>query len=273
MRALRKLILVQAKLFFREPPAFFFTLIFPALVLILYGAIFGNTPNPEVNPRLGFIDYEVPGITTIIIATVALMGIPISTAQEREKQVLRRYRATPLPPATYLTATLVVYFCMALLGMFILIVLAKVLYGLRFEGNWLSVLGGFTFSALAFFAVGYLVASLAPTARVAQVVGQLAFFPMMFLSGATFPVQMMPAGVRRVSAALPLTHVVRLLQGLWAGDSWGAHLTEVAILAAMLMIGALISSRTFRWEWINRSPISRARSETCSLSLALQALF
>jgi len=248
MNALRKLIAVQAKLFFREPAAFFFTLILPAFLLIIFGAIFGNTPDPRFNSKLGYIDAEVPGITAIIIATVALMGIPISTAEEREKQILRRYRATPLSPITYLTATIAVYFSMALLGMFVLIAIAKIFFGLRFEGSWLSVFAGFSLSALAFFAVGYVIASLAPTTRVAQVAGQILFFPMMFLSGATFPLQMMPAGVRRVSEFLPLTHVIRFLQGLWAGNSWGTHITEIVILLVMLIVGAFISSKTFRWE-------------------------
>jgi len=248
MNALRKLIAVQAKLFFREPAAFFFTLILPAFLLIIFGAIFGNTPDPRFNSKLGYIDAEVPGITAIIIATVALMGIPISTAEEREKQILRRYRATPLSPITYLTATITVYFSMALLGMFVLIAIAKIFFGLRFEGSWLSVFAGFSLSALAFFAVGYVIASLAPTTRVAQVAGQILFFPMMFLSGATFPLQMMPAGVRRVSEFLPLTHVIRFLQGLWAGNSWGTHITEIVILLVMLIVGAFISSKTFRWE-------------------------
>jgi len=248
MNALRKLIAVQAKLFFREPAAFFFTLILPAFLLIIFGAIFGNTPDPRFNSKLGYIDAEVPGITAIIIATVALMGIPISTAEEREKQILRRYRATPLSPITYLTATIAVYFSMALLGMFVLIAIAKIFFGLRFEGSWLSVFAGFSLSALAFFAVGYVIASLAPTTRVAQVAGQILFFPMMFLSGATFPLQMMPAGVRRVSEFLPLTHVIRFLQGLWAGNSWGTHSTEIVILLVMLIVGAFISSQTFRWE-------------------------
>lgn len=248
MNALRKLIAVQAKLFFREPAAFFFTLILPAFLLIIFGAIFGNTPDPRFNSKLGYIDAEVPGITAIIIATVALMGIPISTAEEREKQILRRYRATPLSPITYLTATITVYFSMALLGMFVLIAIAKIFFGLRFEGSWLSVFAGFSLSALAFFAVGYVIASLAPTTRVAQVAGQILFFPMMFLSGATFPLQMMPAGVRRVSEFLPLTHVIRFLQGLWAGNSWGTHSTEIVILLVMLIVGAFISSKTFRWE-------------------------
>jgi ABC-2 type transport system permease protein len=248
MRALRKLIFVQIKLFLREPPAFFFTLIFPALLLILFGAIFGNTPDPQQHATLGYIDYEVPGLAAVIIATVGLMSIPIAVAGEREKQILRRYRATPLRPSIYLAATNCVYFGMALLGMLILIVVAKVFFGLRFEGNWLSVLGGFTLSALAFFSVGYVVASISPTSRVAQVIGQLAFFPMMFLSGAAFPTQIMPENVRRVSEALPLTYVVRLLQGLWSGDSLGRHLPEIGILVAMLLVGMLVSSWTFRWE-------------------------
>jgi len=248
MRGFWKLSWVQFKLFLREPAAFFFTLIFPLLLLILFGAIFGNEPSKEYNYRFGYIDTEVPAITAIIIATVALLGIPISIATDREKQVLRRYRATPLPPLTYLAANVLVYFGMALVGMMILIVVAKVFFGLRFGGNWLSVLAGFTLSGSAFFALGFVVASLSPTARVAQVVGQIAFFPMMFLSGAAFPLQIMPEGVRRVSAALPLTYVVSLLRGLWFGESWGAHLTAVGILVAMLVVGTVISSRTFRWE-------------------------
>jgi ABC-2 type transport system permease protein len=70
----------------------------------------------------------------------------------------------------------------------------------------------------------------------------------MFLSGAAFPTQIMPENVRRVSEALPLTYVVRLLQGLWSGDSFGRHLPEIGILVAMLLVGMLVSSWTFRWE-------------------------
>jgi len=248
MRGLRKLIIVQAKLFLREPAAFFFTLVLPAMLILIFGSIFGNEPHPQYNQRFGYIDLEVPGITAIIIATVALMGIPIATTQERDKKILRRYRATPLAPSTYLIATVIVYFSMALAGLVILALIAKVLYGLRFQGSWISVFGGFTLSALAFFSLGYLVASLSPTARVAQVVGQFLFFPMMFLSGATFPPQMLPAGARRVMDFLPLTYAVRLLRGLWMGESWGSHLRQVGILLVMLIVGTAVSSRMFRWE-------------------------
>lgn len=248
MRGLSKLILVQFKLFLREPAAFFFSLIFPSALLLLFGAIFGNTPDPQFNPDYGYIDTEVPALTGIIIATVGLMSIPIATATSREFGVLRRYRATPMSPATYFVADVVVNLGVSVIGMILLIVLAKVVYGLRFGGDWLSVTAGFLLSALAFIAVGYVIAGLAPTGRVALVIGQLTFFPMMFLSGAAMPREIMPEAVRRVGDFLPLTYVVSLLQGLWFGETWGEHLTAVAILGSMLVVGAIVSSRVFRWE-------------------------
>ena len=85
-------------------------------------------------------------------------------------------------------------------------------------------------------------------ARVAQTVGMALFFPMMFLSGAAMPRQIMPAKVVAVSDALPLTHVVKLLQGLWSGKPWGESGAELAWLAGMLLVGTVLSVRFFRWE-------------------------
>ncbi len=248
MRKLAKLTWVQAKLFLREAPAFFFTLVFPALLVIMFGIVFGNDPESGFVPGYGYIDFSTPAITSIIIVSIGLMGIPIQTATARENRILRRFRATPLHPTTYVGATVIVYYVMSLVGMAITIVVAKALFGLRFAGSWASVTAGFTLAAAAFFAAGYLIASVASTARVAQVVGQLLFFPMMFLSGAAIPLQIMPEGVRHAAAFLPMTHAVRLLQKLWFGRGWGEAGVEVAVLGGTLAVGLLLSARLFRWE-------------------------
>ncbi len=248
MRGIFKLIVVQFKLFIREPAAFFFTLVFPVGLLIMFGSIFGNTPDPQYSSTYGYIDIEVPAMAAIIIATVGLMGIPISTAYAREQGVLRRYRATPMRAANYFIADVVVNFGVALLGMILLIITARLLYGLRFGGDWLSVAAGFTLSAFAFITVGYVIAGIAPTGRVAQVLGQILFFPMMFLSGAAMPREILPDTVRQVSDALPLTYVVSFLQGLWVGEAWSQQWFTVALLGGMLIVGAVVSSRVFRWE-------------------------
>jgi ABC-2 type transport system permease protein len=87
-----------------------------------------------------------------------------------------------------------------------------------------------------------------PTARTAWIVGMVLLYPMLLLSGAFFTIELLPAAVQKVSAFIPLTYVVNLLRGLWSGETWSMHTTDVIVLAAMLVGGVLISARTFRWE-------------------------
>lgn len=247
MRGLRNLILVEFKLFFREPEAFFFTLIFPSIMLFIFGSIYGNEPSKYFGGR-GMVDVSIPAYMGLVVAVAGLMGIPISVATDREKKILRRLRATPVRPHTILTAWVVVYFLISLAGALLLIVAGKVVYGLRFEGDALNVFLAFSLSILSFLALGFVIASLAPTARTANVVGMAFFFPMIFFSGATIPWQGLPSGVQMVGYALPLTHVVQLLQGLWFAEAWGEHLVNVGVLAATLILGVIISTKTFKWE-------------------------
>jgi ABC-2 type transport system permease protein len=247
MRGLGKLILIELKLYLREPAATFFTVAFAPMLLLLFGTIYGNTPSPFFGGR-GMVDVSVPAYIGLIIVSVAFMGIPISTAANREAGVLRRYRTTPLHPAAYIIANITSYYVMTMLGVIALVAIGKGVYGMKFEGNVLSVWAGFTLGSFAFFALGYLIAGVAPTARVAQTIGMVAAFPMMFLSGSAIPLEVLPPSVRSVSNFIPLTHVVTLMRGLWAGESWGKHLTEVAVLGGVFVIGMALSARLFRWE-------------------------
>jgi ABC-2 type transport system permease protein len=240
---------MQFKLYLREPVAFFFTLAYPALLLLLFGFIFGNQPDPEFwGLNFGTVDASVPAYTGIIIGTVALMGIPIDTAASRETGVLRRYRATPLHPAAYLIASVLVYLGIALLGMAILVAVGKLVFGLRIAGSWVNVLAAFILSAGSFFSLGYLLASLVPTARAAQALGMVIFFPMMFLSGAGMPLQLLPEVLRQASDYLPLSYVVRLIQGLWFGETWSSLWLPTLVLAGMMLLGSVLAARFFRWE-------------------------
>ncbi len=247
MRGLGKLIWVKLKLFFREPEAFFFTLIFPVLMLFVFGSIYGNEPLDIFGGR-GTVDMSVPAYMGIIIATTGLMSIPISVATDREKRVLRRLRTTPVRPHTIITAWLVMYFGITLVGALLLVAAGKLVYDMRFDGNVLYVFLAFTLGTLSFFALGFVVASLAPTGRTANIVGMVLFFPMIFFSGATIPWQTLSEGVQRVGRALPLTYVVQLLQGLWFGEPWSEHLLKVAVLLGMLIVGVVVSAKTFRWD-------------------------
>jgi ABC-2 type transport system permease protein len=73
-------------------------------------------------------------------------------------------------------------------------------------------------------------------------------YPMLIFSGAAWPRELMPATIQKVSAFVPLTYVVNLLAGLWTGETWGAHLLDVGVLVGMLLLGIIVSAKTFRWE-------------------------
>ncbi len=247
MKGFWKLAWVEIKIYLRQPEAAFFTLVFPILLLFLFGSIYGNKPNHFFEGR-GMVDVSTPAYLAMIIGSTGLLSISITVSSYREKGVLRRFRATPLRPAAVLASQIIVHFLMTLLGGTLLIIAARLVYGLSFGGRPLAVLFGFTLSCLSFFAVGFLLASVARTARVAYILGMVLYFPNLFLSGATIPKQTFPQALRAASKFIPLTHVVNLLQGLWFGNPLGRHVLEVAVLAGLLVLGVAISARTFRWE-------------------------
>jgi len=247
MKSLLKMTWMEYKLFMREPVGAFFTLVFPLMLLFLFGSIYGNEPSQYFNGR-GTIDISIPAYTAMIIATSGLMSITITMAAYREKGVLRRLRTTPVSPFSILAAQVIVVFAMTLIGMLLLIIAGKLVYQVKFEGNALSVLGGFVLSILSFFGLGFILAGVMPNARTAQIVGMVFLYPMLFLSGAGFPRELLPAAIHKVSAFLPLTYVVNLLRGLWIGEAWRAHLLDAGVLIGILVLGVIISAKTFRWE-------------------------
>jgi ABC-2 type transport system permease protein len=244
MRSLLKLSWMEAKLFLREPVSAFFTLIFPLIMLLIFGSIYGN----QANGAPGAIDSLIPAFTAMIIGITGLMSITITMANYRENGVLRRLRTTPVSPLVVLAAQVAVVFTMTGLGMLLLLGAGKLLYHVHFEGNALSLLAAFVLGSLSFFGIGFILAGILPTARTAQVTAMVLLYPMLIFSGAAWPSELMPASVQRISAFVPLTYVVNLLRGLWAGEAWGDHLLETGVLVLMLVLGIIISAKTFRWE-------------------------
>jgi ABC-2 type transport system permease protein len=247
MRGFWKFVFVELKLFLREPQAAFFTLAFPLMMLFLFGSIYGNEPTSFFG-GFGSVDVSVPAYTAIIIATSGLFSLTIFMATYRESGILRRLKVTPLHPITILGVEVVVIFLMTALGMALLIIAGKIVYNLRFAGNPFSVLVAFVLSSLSFFSLGFVLAGILTTARSAQIVTMALYFPMIFLSGATIPQEILPETIKQYGQILPLTHVVTLLRGLWIGDGWSEHIKEVIILAALFVAGIIVSAKTFRWE-------------------------
>jgi ABC-2 type transport system permease protein len=247
MKSLFKMTLMEAKLFLREPYGAFFTLVFPLMMLFLFGSIYGNEPTTMFNGR-GTVDVSIPAYTAMIIATTGLMSLTITMTAYRENGVLRRLQTTPINPLIILLAQVIVLFLMTTFGMFLLIIAGNLFYQIQFDGNVFNVFFGFLLCSFSFFSLGVVLAGLMPTTRTATVVGMVLLYPMIFLSGAGFPRELLPEAIKKISTFLPLTYVVNLLRGLWVGETWRLHITEVIVLSAVLVIGVLISIKTFRWE-------------------------
>ncbi len=248
MKSLLKMTWMEAKLFLREPVGAFFTLVFPLIMLFIFGTIYSNVPAGPGSGGPEAIGSLVPAFTAMVIGITGLMAVTITMATYRENGILRRLRTTPVSPLVVMAAQVVVVFSMTALGVLLLIAAAKLVYHVRFEGNAFSMLGGFILGSLSFFGIGFILAGVMPTARTAQVVAMVLVYPMLIFSGAAWPRELMPATIQKVSAFVPLTYVVNLLGGLWTGQPWRDHLLDVGVLVGMLLLGIIVSAKTFRWE-------------------------
>ena len=236
---------VELRLFLRDPTAAFFTLVFPLMMLFLFGSIFGNDPDPDLGGR-GQVDVSVPGYVGVIIATTALMGLPINVASYRAGGILRRFRATPLRPSVILAAQVAVGALFTTIGTLLLVVAGRIGFGLHLPDQAAVVVAAFVLSAASIYAFGFVLASVLPNARTAQSVGSIVLFPMMFLSGAALPRPLLSDTIQDIAQVLPLSHVVTLLDDAWSGAGWNP--VAALVLICVLVVSVALSARLFRWE-------------------------
>jgi ABC-2 type transport system permease protein len=103
-------------------------------------------------------------------------------------------------------------------------------------------------STWSILSIGFVIASIVPTARFAQPIGAAILYPMTALCGLFVPLQSLPPALQAVARVLPLTYAVSLLQGIWKGEAWSAHLGDVAALVVVFVICTALSTKIFRWE-------------------------
>jgi len=246
MNSFLKLTWIDLKLYLRNYIATFFTFVFPLLMLVLFGGIYGNKPEP-IFGGYGSMDITVPGyIATLIIGTTAFMSLPMDLAFQRQLGVLRRMRATPLHPAMVLGSKMITNLLVAIAGTVLMVFAGAVLYQAYIPVNWLPVLLGILLSCLCLFSLGFALASLVRSANAVRAVSFIVFYPMMFFSGGTIPGQFLPQTVQNLAQAMPLTYTVNLVRDLWFGKGW--DLTAVIVLVGFTVAGILVSVRFFRWE-------------------------
>lgn len=244
--ALRRLSVIELKLFLRERVGPVFGVGFPMLLLVIFGSIPSfQQPNPDFG-GLTELDVYVPVLIAFMLAILSLSALPSTLAVYREKGILRRVRTTPVGPVRVLGAQLVVNLGVAAVTVIALLVVARFGYGVVLPRQWAGFVIAVVLAAAALMAVGLFVAAVAPTGGAAQAIGTILFFPMMFLAGLWLPIAQMPSVLRDISRGSPLGAAVQALQDADQGH-W-PHLFQLVVLVAYAVVFGLAAARLFRWE-------------------------
>jgi len=246
MRGLWKLTWLEIKIFLREPLGVVGNVAVPVVVFLVLGRLFGGV-RPATPAGAGdFVFGALPVFGSLLIAVGAVQSLVTIISIYREGGILKRLRATPLRPQTILSAHVLVKLAFTAVTMAVMVVAGR-----RYlpAGSDVWVVGfilALLVSTLSILSVGFIVASLVPTARFAQPIATLIFYPMIAL--AMVPLTALPMPLRIVARLTPLTYAASLLRGMIAGEGWLAHAGDVAALAVVFAVCTAISARVFRWE-------------------------
>ena len=238
-----KLTWVETKVFVREPMGVFGTLGIPVLALVILGLAVGPPPT-DVAPSQS--PFNVPVVAALFIAVSAVISLVAIMSIYREGGILKRLRATPLSPVTILAAHVFVKLLFTVVGLALLVLAGRRIFPGAMDVDLLGFSVALVLSTLSILSLGFVIASVVPTARFAQPISAGLLYPMIAVSGAFFPVDQLPTVLEIIALSLPTTHAVTLMEGIWEGAGW--NLTSVGAL--VLIFGALtaLSARVFRWE-------------------------
>jgi ABC-2 type transport system permease protein len=248
LRGLWKLTWIEIKVFLREPLGAIGTIVVPVLIFIVLGRVanlrFGGIP-PAAN---GIPRGDVPVLVALLIAISAVLSLVTIISIYREGGILKRLRATPLRPQTILSAHVIVKLLLTAATLVLMFLAGKRYFPPGAHVPWFSFTIALLISTWSILSIGFLIASIVPTARFAQPIGAAILYPMLALCGLFVPLQALPPALQVVARVLPLTYAVSLLQGIWKGEAWSAHIGDVAALVAVFAICTALSAKVFRWE-------------------------
>jgi ABC-2 type transport system permease protein len=247
LRGLGRLTWLEVKIFLREPLGAFGSLGLPIVAYVVLGSVFGHgrAPSPALT---GFLYYGIPVLGAVMIAINAVLSLVTIVAIYRESGILKRLRATPLRPATILTAHVLVKLMFTAITLVLMVIAGRRYFPADLHIPLLSFTVALIVATCAILSMGFVIASVVPTARFAQPIGTFVLYPMLGISGLFFPLAALPPAARALARVIPFTYVVSLLEGILKGDAWSAHLTDLAALAITFAICAALSARIFRWE-------------------------
>ena len=231
-------------LYWRSREAAIFTFAFPIVLFVLLGAVYNGTIQGHPAGR-----YLLVGILGYGLGSTAFSGLAITVVVRRENGVLKRVRATPLPPVTYLGAWLTSVVIVFSLETIVLIAIARLAFGVGVPDAIGSVVVETLFGIVAFAALGVGVTGWIRSAEGSSGILNIILLPMAFLGGSFSSTSKYPAFLRGIAEVLPLTHFIRIVKGtILDGQAFWAHPWSILVVAGWAAFGVVAALRWFRWE-------------------------
>jgi ABC-2 type transport system permease protein len=248
LHGLWKLTWIEIKIFLREPMGAFGTIVLPVVVFLGLGRVAGRRlPTPALAAS-SFIRVGLPVLASLLIAVSAVLSLVTIISIYREGGILKRLRATPLRAWTILTAHVLVKLMLTAATLALMVLAGRRYYPVGVHAPLFSFTIALLISTWSILSIGFLIASIVPTARFAQPISAVILYPMIALSGLVVPVASFPPGLQALARVLPLTYAVSLLQGIWNGDAWSLHVGDIAALVLVFVACTALSAKVFRWE-------------------------
>ncbi|MCB7303535.1 ABC transporter permease [Bariatricus massiliensis] len=247
MKTFRTMLKTEIKLSLRGMDMFIFAICVPLVVLIIQGIIYGNRP---AYPDAGytFLEQSFSALATISICAGGVMGLPLVVSDYRSKGILKRYKVTPVSPAMILVVQVAIYTLYAVVSLMLLYFTAKLFFGYQFRGDLFRFLGGYLLVLVSMFSIGMLVGGVSPDTKIASVIACILYFPMLILSGATLPYEVMPSTLKRVADVMPLTQGIKLLKAASLGHPADSVLAQICIMGVVAVACTVIAVKYFKWE-------------------------
>ncbi|MBM7786659.1 ABC transporter permease [Tenggerimyces flavus] len=246
MRPWLALVGAEMKMVARDTGGLVIPLGLPVLILVMNGLGNQGEVIPGTGGRTAIDLFILPVVLTMVVATIGVINLPSFLAGYRRAGILRRLAVTPTPPMRVLVAQLVTSLVQTLVGIAFALLVAVLAFDVRLPASPILAFGVFGLAALAMYAIGLLIAALAPTANSSVAIGLVAFFAMGAVGGMFGGTRALPDVLARVGEVLPFGAAVHALGTAWAGNS--PALLHLVSLAAATVIAGLVAARFFRWE-------------------------
>jgi ABC-2 type transport system permease protein len=237
----------EQRLYWRSRELAFFTFLFPVLIFVLLGSVYGNDKIKSEGVKGSH--YLLAGILGYGLASTAFAGLAIILVIRRESAILKRLRGTPLPAWAYIAAMLISTIIVYAIEVVVLVVLARVLFDVPLPSRIFSLVLALLLGAFAFAAMGIGLTTVIRSAEGSSAVVNAVYLPMGFISGSFWSPHAYPRFLEVVADVLPLTYFIRLMRDivLHQHEIWSEG-TAVGVIAAWGAVGLFFALRRFRWE-------------------------